>query len=355
VLDEAHAQGLTVTLGLELKTSRTGFDYGNDAAVAEQLKQLREVVIRYKDHPALLMWGVGNEINLTESGVWAGIRLWRAMNDIAEMIHEVDPNHPTATMLPGYPEKTIMFINFFCPAIDLLCINTFGNLPDIDQKVKKAGWDKAFVVTEWGPTGYWEARRTQWDVALEETSSQKAQVYLERYASSIAKATNTCLGSYVFYWGNKQERTHTWFSLFMRNGDQTNMVDAMQYLWTSRWPENRTPEIEPVRINGKGGPDNVMIRVSSLTDARVVATDPDGDAIHYNWEIYEEATGKELKEGGDGERIRSSIQGLVQGKSDCNQISFVAPAYPGAYRLFVYASDGHAHTATANIPFYVMP
>ena len=57
LLDEAHALGLTVTVGIWLGHERHGFDYRDAAQVAAQLEEARQMVLKYKDHPALLMWG----------------------------------------------------------------------------------------------------------------------------------------------------------------------------------------------------------------------------------------------------------------------------------------------------------
>jgi len=37
------------------------------------------------------------------------------------------------------------------------------------------------------------------------------------------------------------------------------------------------------------------------------------------------------------------------------QTTLTVPSTPGAYRLFVYAHDGHGNVATGNIPFFVQP
>ena len=55
--------------------------------------------------------------------------------------------------------------------------------------------------------------------------------------------TTLCLGSYVFLWGQKQERTPTWYGIFTESGEATESVDVMQYLWTGEWPDNRSPQI----------------------------------------------------------------------------------------------------------------
>ena len=89
LLDTAQAHGVTVALTLPMRPERHGFDYDDPDAVAEQLAALREDVLRYRDHPALLLWIIGNELNHS----YTNPAVWDAVNDVAEMIHELDPDH----------------------------------------------------------------------------------------------------------------------------------------------------------------------------------------------------------------------------------------------------------------------
>lgn len=94
VLDEAHKRGLTVMLGLWLQHERHGFDYDNKMKVKQQLDYFKTVINQYKDHPALLLWGIGNELDLD----YTNPNVWYAVQDIAKYAHQVDPNHPTSTV-----------------------------------------------------------------------------------------------------------------------------------------------------------------------------------------------------------------------------------------------------------------
>src|SRR5688572_16691328 len=60
VLTTAHRLGLTVTMGLNVASERHGFNYDDTAAVRQQLEKLRGQVRKFKSHPALLIWGIGN-------------------------------------------------------------------------------------------------------------------------------------------------------------------------------------------------------------------------------------------------------------------------------------------------------
>src|SRR5690606_35623192 len=235
ILDEAQRLGLTVTMGINMARERHGFDYSDTAAVAKQLERVRQEVLLYKDHPALLAWGIGNELNLQ----YTNPKVWDAVNDIVKMIHEIDPNHPAGTILAGLNKKEVDYIKEVSPDMDFLGINMYGDLASLTQRVQNVGWKGAYMVTEWGPTGHWESLQTEWKMPIEETSSEKASVYRRRYEYSIEKDKDQCLGSYVFLWGQKQERTPTWYGLFTEKGEESEVMDVMEYLWAGSWPVNR--------------------------------------------------------------------------------------------------------------------
>ena len=65
-------------MGLDIARERHGFDYSDQAAVIAQNEAMMRDVIRLKDHPALLMWGLGNELNLRakNDSVWDAMEDW---------------------------------------------------------------------------------------------------------------------------------------------------------------------------------------------------------------------------------------------------------------------------------------
>ncbi|HEX2532397.1 MAG TPA: glycoside hydrolase family 2 TIM barrel-domain containing protein [Chitinophagaceae bacterium] len=348
VLDTAHKYGLTVMMGLDVARERHGFDYDDTAAVRKQLERIRGEVLKYKDHPALLAWGIGNELNLQ----YKNPKVWNAVNEISKMIHELDPNHPTTTMLAGVNKGLVDYIKERCPDIDLLSVNTYGELPTLPHTLRQSGWNGAYLVTEWGPTGHWEGLQTDWNQPVEETSSEKAAVYKSRYEYSVERDKKNCLGSYVFLWGQKQERTPTWYGLFTEKGEETEVLDVMHYLWTGNWPANKAPHLYSFQLDGKKATQSVYLKAAGVYPIQVVAADPDSDRLVYRWELLSEPT--KVGEGGDHEDRPKPLTGLFSGESG-GKVQLKAPAAEGAYRLFVYVTDGNNNVATANIPFYVRP
>ncbi len=348
ILDEAQKHGLTVTLGLWVGHEAHGFDYEDPAAISRQFEKFRKIVLAYKDHPALLMWGIGNEVNLN----YRNIKVWDAVEQIAAMVHELDDNHPTMTVLAGMPKRDIRLVANKCPNIDVLGINAYAALVKVPYVVRDSPWDAPYVVTEWANNGYWEVGRTHWGASFEQTSNQKAAVYRERYENFIAADTERSLGSYVFYWGNSQELTPTWFGLFVESGEQTSTVDVMQYVWTGSWPQNRAPEISSFVLDGTDGrKPNAYLLPSSPYRARVSLDDLDDDNLELKWEIRQEVKRNSVRRLGPPIKLVGDFEAVTEGTE--GTFYFNTPDQVGAYRLYVYAFDGHNHTATANIPFYV--
>jgi hypothetical protein len=346
VLDDAQKYGLKVTMGIDVGRERLGFDYDDEEAVKAQLDRIRKEVMELKDHPALIIWGIGNELNHHSENP----KVWDAVNEISEMIHEIDPNHLTTTSLAGMNKEYVDLIKERAPDLDILSVQMYAEVEVLPRLLKESGWEGPLMVTEWGATGYWEVGTTEWGAPLENNSSVKADFYRSRYNSAILSQKKQCIGSYVFLWGQKQERTPTWFGMFMPDGKETESIDVMHYVWNGEWPENRTPRINGFTLESQVATDNIRLDAGSVYSASIDVTDPDGDVMSYRWEIMKESSTRAT--GGDQEEIPAVIEGLIQGDPAATT-EFKAPAESGAYRLFIYVGDGNDHVAHANIPFYV--
>ena len=351
--DQAEKLGLTVLVNLHMRMeSAHHFDYNNEQAVREQFEEMKARVLELKDRPGVLMWAIGNELSVG----YTNRKVWNAVNDVARMIHQVDPNHPALTIIgDGFVNShngDIQEIMSRCPDLDLLGVNFYQGLEGVPARLRAEGWNKAYVITEWGPSGDWQVPRTAWKAAIEETSTEKAERYRERYQGTMLQDTERCLGSYAFIWGWRHERTHTWYGMFLESGERTEAVNVMQYLWTGRWPANRAPRIGQLAVDGQTAAANVYVKPASQHTAVLQVTDPEGDPVTLRWEIMAEVARGGYA--GMGEKRSEPIPGLIR-KSGPREISFAAPAQPGAYRVFVFAWDGHGNAATANIPFFVRP
>lgn len=348
ILDNAHDKGLTVMFGLWVQHERHGFDYNDEAAVQKQLERFTEIVTKYKDHPALLLWGIGNEVDL----FYTNTKVWNAIQDIAAMIHRIDPNHPTSTVTAGLDSNEVQEVLAKVPDLDIYGFNTYGDIAKHSNNIQKYGWNGPYIISEWGPNGHWEVEKTKWGAPIEQTSTEKSASYENRYKKYIESKKAKCIGSYVFLWGQKQETTSTWYGLFTADGRPTEPLDRLYVAWQGKQPENSTPSVSDLKIEGKDARANIYLKAEDKYEVTVQHKDPDNEKVKVKWFVFPESTAQAA--GGDFE---SAIQPVLNTMSKRKQNSAIlkAPKVEGGYRLFVFVTDKDDRVAYANIPFYVMP
>ena len=347
ILDEAQRYGLMVCMGLDVARERHGFDYSDKQAVAQQLAAIEQDILALKDHPALLMWGIGNELNLRHSNP----KVWNAVDDISKMIHRLDPNHPTTTMLAGAEPEVIKLVVARCPDLDLLSFQLYGEIDQLPDYLSQSGFSGAYTVSEWGATGHWESACTDWDRPFEANSSVKAGCYQQRFIDYIAADRRQCLGSFVFLWGQKQERTPTWYGVFLEQGQHTESAQVMGTLWTSQAPEQPVARLLALDIEGLQAPASIYLTEQKNYAARVTVDYQKPETLSYHWELLKEVDKKLESDGGDFEPRPETVW-HQRGDSSLDRVEFPAPA-PGEYRLFVLVVDSHGGAATANLPVLV--
>ncbi|MGO9242162.1 MAG: hypothetical protein ACLQBJ_15275 [Bryobacteraceae bacterium] len=352
-LDRAQASGLTVLAGLPFGKQRKGFDYSDAAAADRQRDQIRRIVLQYRDHPALLAWAIGNELELVTTPEQR-VPLWKEVDHVAAMIHEIDPHHPVITPVGDAYRQMLHELNQYCPHLDAVGLNSYADMLSLPEDVAREGWTRPYLVTEFGPRGHWQVPRTPWHLPIEDTSTEKAQLYRQAYEHAVVGRPQ-CLGSYVFHWGQHHEKTHTWYGMFLEDGSRTEAVDVMSFLWSGKWPANRAPRIGAGRITVRTDDpethDPAAFPPEALLHCRVDASAPDGDPLEIRWDLRRDVSGNP-NTGGDREEPTPPVEGLVRSAAADSAV-FQLPAAEGPYRLFVYVRDGHGNAATANYPLLV--
>lgn len=350
ILNRAENNHMTVMLGIWL--SHNPADYSDENYREQIVARVQNLLNQHKDHPALLMWALGNEINLrgTDTG-----NVWQFVNSLARMIKAQDMNHPVISVI-SYRKETLDKVARHAPDLDALGINAYGGLSNLRAMVEASEFNGPYLVTEWGVTGHWEVDRTQWGRPIEPTSARKVELYHNFYVRDILGNKDRCLGSYVFLWGQKQERTPTWYSMFIENipGVEIDLlacatVDVMGFNWTGIWPANRAPEVSAMTINGNTAYEDISLYSGEKMQVQVTAGDLNQEPLRYIWEILEEPV--KLGAGGSWEPRPTVVGGILLGEK--SEVRIEAPQMPGLYRLFVYVVDEQGGVGTANVPFQV--
>jgi beta-galactosidase/beta-glucuronidase len=174
-LSEAQGKGLRVTVGIWLGHKEHGFRYDDPNQVTKQFNDAKAVIQKYKDNPAVLMWALGNEMEGYDKGDDPNV--WMAIEDLAHMAHQVDPNHPTMSVIAEIGGNRVAAINKMCPSLDIVGINSYAGAPSLYSRYLKQGGTKPYILTEFGPPGAWECASTPWQRPIEPSSTAKESSY----------------------------------------------------------------------------------------------------------------------------------------------------------------------------------
>jgi len=323
--------------------------YNNEEYKKLKKDSVRAVAEALKNEPNLLIWGIGNEIELVGANTSA---VWQYVNELALLLKSIDSRPLVSTVVAN---NVLNMLDLYAPDLDVIGINSYGYIYSVANMVQRSNYKGAYIISEWGPTGWWETELTAWNAPLEQTSEEKRVVYENRYNNYI-KIPPRCLGSFVFLWGQKEERTPTWFCMFVENnveglplkGEKTPMVEAMERVWTGLEPKQTAPVVQGIFINDVKPSDNIYVKAGETFEGKVNATDREGNSMTYVWEILKEAT---VTGTGGSYEPRPDRVGEVQ-TTTVNTLQ-TSVTEPGNYRLYVYILDGTGYASTANAPFQV--
>lgn len=346
-LNKAQELNLAVVVDIPLPSYNSSPEFYEDKVLFFQLhKEVEEIVTKYKDHPALLYWNLGNEIKFPN--FYKRTSFFDSYNSLLNLMHELDPNHPISTTF-NYPNKLkILGIITRSPKLDFISFNVFGTLSSFQSKIKpiKLLWNGPYLISEWGINGPWETSFTAWNAPIEETSTKKAEQIKDRYKTYLQRQEDPrSLGNLVFYWGHKIEVTPTWFSFFGENREKTQITFELENIWKKSNEEYTGPELEYLLLNEKGAMDNVILFPETQAEVEVILPQNNDQELEFYWEIRKESWYVE------DESIL--IDDFRHQKRE-NKAVFRTPADEGAYRLYVYLRNNTEYFATANFPFYVL-
>ncbi|MEN9021554.1 MAG: glycoside hydrolase family 2 TIM barrel-domain containing protein [Verrucomicrobiales bacterium] len=334
-LDEAARNGLTVAVGIWL---RHDLDYADEKQVDEQIRLALEGVRKYKDHPAVLVWGIGNEME----GAGDNPAVWKHIETIAKLVKREDPLHPTMTVIAEIGGEKVKNLHHLCHHIDIVGINAYGGAESLPKRYRAAGGAKPYIVTEFGPRGPWDLPKNAIGSVDEELGSVKAETYLKSF-QAVSADRQLCLGSYAFKWGHKQEATPTWFGMLLADGRKTPVVDVLSKEWFGRAPANLCPQIDSLKlVPGR------TVKVGATMKATLDAHDPEKQPLKVQWVLMEDA--KSHYTGGYFQETPPTYKELIL-KTSSEEVTFRAPKKPGLYRIFAYVGDGQGSVDAANIVF----
>lgn len=362
-LDEALKHGLAVIVDIPVPPySRYNYLDEEENRILKQ--KVKELVQKNRDHPALLMWNLGNEVNYPKVH-WkdlirenkSKIRFIKKFNELIDIVKIGDKNHPVSTSKWNIGIGHYASFRIFSPGIDIISFNVFGDTKNINKKINQYYFlfgKFPFYVSEFGPDGWWmqEPQYTSWRSPIEPTSAKKAEQIRSRY--QLIENNKNCLGSLLFFWGNKYECTHTWFSLF-KEEFKSEILMEVERLWKESDNQPNFVGLEYMLVEGKGAADNLIFKPDELKNAELKLNVDGYENITIKWEIYPDV----WYQGWNEEKYNTKkldppapVECFINAKN--NTASFITPGKEGPYRIFAYVYDKDGYFATTNTPFYVI-
>lgn len=363
-LDEAEKYGLAVIVDIPIP-KYTWINYINEEENRILIQKVKSFVNKYKNHNALLIWNLGNELNYPKVH-WKDLlrkskgktRFIDTFNELINIIHIEDPNHPVSTSTWNIGIEDYFNFKIFSPEIDLLSYNIFGDTKNFDKKIDRIFYlfgASPYYISELGLDGWWfsESKNTSWKTPIEQSSSKKAEQIKTRY-NLIGNDNENCLGSLVFFWGNKYECTYTWFSLF-QDEYKSEILIEIENLWGKSNNPSKLIGLDFMLVEGMGAFDNLIFAPNELTNSELKFEVNACDSIRTIWEIYPDVW---FHGWNDVKYYSKSLK--PPAPIDCflsiekNTATFLTPHEEGPYRIFAYVYDKNGYFATTNTPFYVL-
>jgi hypothetical protein len=362
-LDEALKHGLAVIVDIPVPPYSN--QYLLDEEETELLKgKIGNLVKRYKNHGAILMWNLGNELNYPKIHWKDFIRenqgkkqFINNFNELIDIIKREDKNHPVSTSKWNIKIEHYISFKIFSPEIDIVSFNVFGDTKNINHKMNQFYFlfgEFPYYVSEFGSDGWWmeEPRYTSWLSPIEQTSEKKAEQINARY--NLILNSNNCFGSLLFYWGNKYECTHTWFSLF-KEEQKSEIIKEIEHLWRKSDNAPGFIGLEYMLVEGEGAFDNIIFEPHELKNAELKLNVNIDDSLRIEWEIYPDVWYQGWNEEKYNRKILNPpapVDCVIS--SENNKATFTVPGKEGPYRIFAYVYNNEGYFAATNTPFYVL-
>ncbi|MFR9800315.1 discoidin domain-containing protein [Streptomyces sp. MS06] len=337
LLDAAAANGLHVINGLWLQPGGGPgaggcVDYVTDTTYKNNvLSDFTTWVDAYKDHPATLMWNVGNESVLGLQNCYSGSALEAQRNaytsfvdEVAVRIHGIDPDHPVTSTDAWTGAWEYYRRN--APDLDLYAVNAYDHVCDVRQDWIDGGYTKPYLITETGPPGEWEVPDDANGVPDEPTDVQKADGYTRAW-NCVTAHQGVALGATLFHYGTEHDFGGIWFNL-VPDGLKRLSYYAVKQAYTGSVSGDDTPpvisamSVDPASAAPAGGEFTVH------ADVR----DPEGDPLSYKVFL------SGVYADGDSDLVEASWRSTGDGT-----FAVTAPQKLGVWKVYLQAEDGHGN------------
>lgn len=344
ILTVAEEKGLYVLYGFWFDPK---IDYYKDkAALKKYEEKVLSYVRKFKGRKNIIAWNIGNETwgllkqHYSKPYLTLNRRAYLTfLEGLAQKIKEIDPERPVfASEEHEYYQlpSTLYELKRHVPSVDVIGINSYYqvNIGSLQQTFEQFDTTRPYVVTEFGPKGYWshEFGDYRYGIELVELSSlAKAQWYQQQWEDYILPNKGFNLGGFAFSWRDRYEGTATWFGITDYKGRLKPAYYYLKNSWTGN--SNNLNNFPDLSIVGNWYPQKAG---KTLWLAAGISNEYD-KSLTYEWEVYEEKT---------WEKVSLQKNSMWEKKF----MEFQVPEKKSSYRVYLHAVDSLGNVVTASRP-----
>ena len=337
LLDTADKYGMNVMVGIWMRHGRPGmedddsFNYLEDFEGMESMyKSAIETVEKYKNHPAVLTWGIGNEVYLNIATDAEKEAYSKFLERVCKEIKELDANHPITSV-----EAWTFGLDWwekYVPSIDIYGINAYGAGANfVNDEFSKRNINKPYIITEFGVTGEWDSPVDSNNIKIEPSDSEKYDAIVSGYKNWILNKPS-CLGVYVFHYGNGNDFGSSWLLSHHRMMYRPQYW-AVREAYTNSKPINNTPVIKEFKLSES------KIQSESWVSVTLEVTDIENENLNLTF-YYNQRTGSRKR------RNQLNLLNTRGHLSSGYQIQM--PNEDGAIKIYVNVNDEYKNVAIAS-------
>lgn len=342
LLDIAHENGIKVMMGIWMRHGRPGmedddsFDYLKDQKGKDDMyNNAIQVVQKFKEHPAVLTWALGNEVYLNTATNEEKEAYSLFLERIASNIKKIDNNHPITSV-----EAWTFGLEWwekYVPSIDIYGLNSYGmGVNFLSSELEKRKIDKPYIITEFGVTGEWDIKAKKHGVTVEPNDKEKYEAITKGYSEWI-KPKDNCLGVYVFHYANGKQFISPWL-LTHHNNKTRPQYWAIREAYTGNKPLNYVPEILEFSL-----PDSEF-ESGTWIPLNLTVSDVENDSLHFSFH-YNQRTGS---------RKRRDQINLLNHRGNLKEgFEIQLPNEDGAIKVYVNVSDSYDNVGIASTAILV--
>ena len=294
LLDLAEKHHMKVLLGIWMRHGRPGaegddsFNWTNDEKGKQaQMDSALNAVKKFKDHPAVLGWGVGNEVILNIATEPEKEAYAKYLETVCKAIKQLDPNHPVASVSAWTTD--VPYWEKHCPSLDLYGINVYGYAVfAVPGELKKLGVKKPFFLGEFGATGEWELKPDSNGVRPEPKDEQKYETFAKGWPDVMKQSGDQFAGGFLFNFGNQLSHPGIWLDFFINDAYRPSYWGARK-AFTGKDPVNEPPVIDAFLLRDPEKPRKPGEWIDVRLDVIDKENNPVEVSFYYNQRIGDRA------------------------------------------------------------------